>query len=493
MRKPSPRAVGLFSFLLTFGKKEASSYCSSSSQQYQRRKLHYCSFFWFGARTRPPTLRFANFPARDPPPNIMVTTRRQRHAFAAAAPPSSFSDSSNQEVTEVAKKAMTKKRRFSTTRSRTQRTAMSSISTAALPPETTGDPPRTAERSNEEDADPSSPTLLGDRGRTVLLTLDGLIPATLVARPSQRNRSPYVADVWVPSLEREALCHVPNLDMGGKCVPGAKLWIKPACDSRTGRPVGPNAVGGKYGTPKCEFIVQLLCVDESPYSLQYYPPTLVGAHPSLGERIARIWLERNLIVSLLPVANVQAQVTMGSSRFDFVVTHTDGSQRVVEVKTVVDADYSINAPPPVSSPLKCRYLSSTIPYERTAIFPWGTSKQKGPDGESVVSARAIHHIQQLTAMVQKHIPPSKNEPLYHATLLFVVVRGDVTRFRPNADACPSFVKHLQVARDAGVHIVAKRVHWGDTEDDIGVCYNSSSSSRQNDDDLPIVWPGDDKA
>ena len=54
-----------------------------------------------------------------------------------------------------------------------------------------------------------------------------------MARPSLRNKSPYVGDVQVEEdegKERTAIAHMPSLDMGGKCVPGARILLKPARD-----------------------------------------------------------------------------------------------------------------------------------------------------------------------------------------------------------------------------------------------------------------------
>ena len=57
---------------------------------------------------------------------------------------------------------------------------------------------------------------------------DDLVVATVLARPSLQNKSPYVGDVQLEDGGRTAIAHMPSLDMGGKCVPGAKILLKPA-------------------------------------------------------------------------------------------------------------------------------------------------------------------------------------------------------------------------------------------------------------------------
>jgi len=144
-------------------------------------------------------------------------------------------------------------------------------------------------------------------------------------------------------------------------------------------------------------------------------------------------------------------------RCDFLLTHTDSSKTVIEVKTVVDTDYD-----PKTAPKRpgCVFVGRGDPYRRCAIFPWGKSNQVGPEGEKVVSARAIKHIRELAkiALRKKH---DVNCSRISAAILFVVVRGDALAFRPNADACPSFARYLREARDAGVRILARQVRWGE--------------------------------
>merc|ERR1711966_292243 len=100
------------------------------------------------------------------------------------------------------------------------------------------------------------------------------------------------------------------------------------------------------------------------------------------------------------------------------------------------------------------------PYRRAAIFPWGRSAQTGPDGEKVVSARAIKHVDELAALATGTKRAADGARIA-AALLFVVVRRDALSFRPNGEACPSFDKHVRAAKEAGVCVLARRVSWGE--------------------------------
>lgn len=46
------------------------------------------------------------------------------------------------------------------------------------------------------------------------------------------------------------------------------------------------------------------------------------------------------------------------------------------------------------------------------IFPWGRAKQKGPDGEKVVSTRAIKHLRELTRIQKGELLEEKGRPLH---------------------------------------------------------------------------------
>ena len=287
-----------------------------------------------------------------------------------------------------------------------------------------------------------------------------LMKGTVVRRPSERNKSPFVGDIRLSEDGRIALAHMPSLDMGGKCVAGSEVLLKAAVDSK-GHPVGANAIG-KHGTPKCEFIMQLLRVTE-PENARL-GGCWVGAHPSIGERATAALLRCGALDAALgtKVTTIRQQVSNPAGcdmRCDFEVTGADATSRtIIEVKTVVDSDYDPATPP--SRP-GCVFLGTSSPYRRAAIFPWGKARQRGPSGEAVVSARAIKHLQELTAIASgaRTLPDGTR---LGAALVLVVVRADVVSFRPNSEACPTFARSLRAAKAAGVRVVARRIAWSDS-------------------------------
>ena len=205
----------------------------------------------------------------------------------------------------------------------------------------------------------------------------------------------------------------------------------------------------------------------------------VGAHPSLGEKAASALLHGGFLQEELGAfTKLEREVTgvAGTDmRCDFLLTAEDGQQTIVEVKTVVDTDYDPRLTTadrfPKKSPV---FLGKGEPYERAGIFPWGNSNQKGPEGEKVVSARAIKHVRELTA-VASGAKTSADGKALRAAVLFIVVRSDAVSFRPNEEACPSFARYLREAKAAGVQVIARRVRWGERHgEELGTAIDDGS-------------------
>ena len=255
-----------------------------------------------------------------------------------------------------------------------------------------------------------------------------------------------------------------------------------------------------------------------------------GSSPSLNLALVAVASPASASLALSPPAPksplaVQSQVTVrrkvgtsasGGYRPDFRVLHADGSSTLLETKQVVDTDYDprtaaltakLQAPHPVYAPggaildaadeshpaaaaagaeagssCAAEAQEVAVHYDRAGIFPWGKRGQKGPDGESVVSARAIEHLRELMSIARTASSSSSlaasASPLEHAAVVLMAGRSDVSSIRPNGAACPSFAAYLEEAREAGVRVLGHKCRWGEGEDVGKVRLERSGSTRR---------------
>jgi sugar fermentation stimulation protein A len=252
----------------------------------------------------------------------------------------------------------------------------------------------------------------------------------VVKRPSATIKSPYVADVRLPDGSI-VLAHAPALDVGGMCsIDSTVLMSK--------RPPG----------GKTHYAIELVtCTGPEcgPSS-----SVLVGAHPRLGEKLARIVIERNLL-NYGPSPSIQSEVTLRDSKVDFVVN----GDHVVEVKNVVCADYCLETAPPKLRPNHCVIAvdEPLAQYSRAGLFPWGLKNQTF-EGEAVVSERAIKHVRNLASLRERPL-----QPITRASLLFCVNRGDCVRMRACSEQDPVFALEVEKAKEAGVGVDCFKVRW----------------------------------
>ena len=265
-----------------------------------------------------------------------------------------------------------------------------------------------------------------------------------------------------------AIAHVQDQGMGGEFKTHSQLLLKPARDSK-GHLIGCSV--DKQGVPKCEFISQLMRVSDHENKHLDLRGVWVGAHPSLREKLAYTMLKRGLVKELGELTDIRRKVSRvcgTSMQVDFVVTAEDGTRTALEVKSVVDVDYNPDIVRKQEEEAKIEFWGRGTPYRRAAIFPsGGERKQTGPDGEKVVSARAIKRLDDLAAIQtgEKACPDGER---FNAAILYVVLRSDARLFRPNSEACPSFAEHLRQARHAGVKVLAYRVAWGTNDEEDAV-------------------------
>ena len=281
-----------------------------------------------------------------------------------------------------------------------------------------------------------------------LLSLGSLVQGTVLQRPSKHNKSPYVADVKLDDEGEEVIAHAPMLDLGGLIKPGTVVRLtKSKPGGKTSHAI--QLVGFKeIGCDKDQII------------------TWIGAHPSLGNAVAKVLLEGNYISNDVlgnqnksSITKVQSEVTMRSDtedtvRSDFVVNE----KVVVEVKSCVCADYHKSSAPQIGK--KDRYVTVISnedkfeDYKRAGLFPIGKRAQNFENGK-VVSGRCIKHLRHLSRIAQGRDDHGFKE----SCLLMLVNRGDCSRFRPCQEACPVFADEFSIAKAAGVRIIAAKINW----------------------------------
>jgi len=283
-----------------------------------------------------------------------------------------------------------------------------------------------------------------------LLSIGKLHQGIIVRRPSHHNKSPYVADVILDEDGTEVIVHAPMLDLGGIIKPGAVVRMTKS------KPGG-----------KTSHAIQLVGVNEAECKNKIDGMTWIGAHPSLGNSVAKALIEQGHLTEALlgdskeTISTVQSEVTMRSPddetvRSDFVINENV----VVEVKSCVCADYQKDTAP--KSDKKDRYVTvisedNDKKYQRTALFPIGKRAQKF-EGEKVVSERCIKHLRHLSKIASGCNDMDDCE-YKAASLLIIVNRGDCQKFRPCEEACPIFAKEFAKAISAGVRVVVAKVNW----------------------------------
>lgn len=171
-------------------------------------------------------------------------------------------------------------------------------------------------------------------------------------------------------------------------LPEKRIWLRPA--SNPNRKTRWTAVLAE--SPSGEGLVSL---DTT------LPNRLIGETLGLGamEEFRGWILER-------------AEVPMGRSRLDFLLSRPDGARMALEVKSV------------------------TLVEEGVALFP------------DAVTARGARHVRELADIAGR--------PDWEAGVLFVLQRDDAREIRAARRIDPVFAQALLEARDAGVRILGRR-------------------------------------
>ena len=104
-------------------------------------------------------------------------------------------------------------------------------------------------------------------------------------------------------------------------------------------------------------------------------------------------------------------------------------------------------------------------YVRSGIFPWGKRGQKGPDGEPVVSARAIDHLRELSAIARGDVV-SAFGPTTRAAVVLMAGRHDVYSISRQRRGVSEFreARGFGGGEPAITAILGHKVRWGEGPD-----------------------------
>lgn len=257
----------------------------------------------------------------------------------------------------------------------------------------------------------------------MLFQFPNLLKVVVAKRPSAVIKSPYMSDVIVDG--REELAHTPSLSCCGLVAAGREVWVEER---------SPN----DKSKAQSKYTVQLANSFDSNCQ--------VGVNPTLGNRIAYALLCSKLIPFDFDYteADIHKEVTYGGSRFDLEV-RTDG-KHIIEVKYVPIAMHEdIDAKEYNHGDYKLRN-----PGDKLALFPVGEKGIKALKGEAV-SPRAVKHLEEMATLLRKKMVSS-------ATLLFVVTRNDITKFKISEND-QQYLAAARKALKAGVAVRAVAVEW----------------------------------
>ncbi len=263
-----------------------------------------------------------------------------------------------------------------------------------------------------------------------MLKIDGLVDGTIVNRPSKTIKTPYVADILLPTLNTTILGHTASLGCCGLADRGAQILMAPV--PKTNK---------KTDKISCEYKVYLSVIRERGDEI------VVGIHPKLAEELAESALKNNLLCRLQNVRGYKRETTICvegkvDSRFDFTGIDGNGVPFIMEVKNVPLADYEdITARDRKNKCYDERDINSKVAY-----FPDGYRKKS----TMPVSPRALKHIRELTLI--------KRESKTRCIMCYVIQRTDVECFQPSI-IDPEYRAAVKEALEAGVEIITMVVQW----------------------------------
>lgn len=139
---------------------------------------------------------------------------------------------------------------------------------------------------------------------------------------------------------------------------------------------------------------------------------MVSLDSTLPNRLVRNALTHRGLAEFAEWDLVRWEVTLGRSRFDFLLSDARGRQMVVEVKSV------------------------TLVQDGVGLFP------------DAVTERGARHVRELAELARQEG--------WEAAVLFVLQRSDASEIRAAQAIDPKFAEALTEAKEVGVHILGRR-------------------------------------
>jgi DNA-binding sugar fermentation-stimulating protein len=270
----------------------------------------------------------------------------------------------------------------------------------------------------------------------LLITLNNLIEATVIKRPSKIIKSPYVSDIKLNNdEENEYLGHSASLGCCGLADNGANVLVQIIDNSKKKKDDDSKL--------KCQYRIYLSIHKEG------INEEVVGIYPKLAEELFECALKKNCISKLMNIKKYKRETKVFienhvDSRFDFSGIDANNVQFYLEVKNVPLADYEDL---PAKERKKMDFSDRDF-YSKVAYFPDGYRKKSSEP----ISARAIKHLENLTYLKNLH------KENIRCLLCFVIQRNDALSFQPSI-IDPNYVNALKNAYNNGVEIIVLKIRW----------------------------------
>jgi DNA-binding sugar fermentation-stimulating protein len=257
--------------------------------------------------------------------------------------------------------------------------------------------------------------------------LPQLYRGVILERPSKVCKTPYLADIKVFDeneniIEENVMAHSPALGCCGLISTNVNVLCTKS-----------NSIKNKS-----KYVIHNVIKEDK---------SIIGVNPMLANPIVKSLLLNNKIDEFQNITNLQSEITINESRFDYTFFNENGQKVYLEVKNVPLADV-VDV---TEKEKKKMDLSGYDNTKKIAIFPDGYRKNKSEP----ISKRALKHINHLESI-------HKDNPNIICALLFLIQRNDVSYFKPSS-LDPIYQKAVYDAYDSGVKILPICVEWIDNK------------------------------